>query len=676
MAVEVQGPTGIVKSIGNSSTTPLGAGETFTGLYEDVSRFQEISVAIADGTGDAVLFFDFSTDGINTIVAVPIVISNISTTPPQILRIIQPFFRLRFVNGGTPTGVFSITTIYHFTSATRLTRYLNDVIRNDEPIENVRAFIGGKRPDGTFGNVPLDHENDLRTQVADVGPLAEDRILGSDKATFGAAIVGERLTQVKAQFDIPISKQAVNVEVSGGGSVTQSNSLVNVSTGTAATASAALTSRSRIIYEPGHEIYAIFTAAFTSPTNPDSDQRIGLFNEDDGFFIGYRGLNFGITKRSSGADTFIPQADFNIDTLVGAPESRFLRGTAPEAIDPTLINVYRIRFGWLGSAPVQFEVLSPNGPWVAFNTIRQPNTSILPSIGNPNLPLKSEVTKTLADATDLNISTGSWNAGIVTSPSEKPIGDISLVNSTTTPIAANATYTGQWESTLRYTVVLINSQTSGPTTTGGWQIQWSMDGLNLFFSQSLSQTGNARSLSLSIRAPFFRFVFISGPVAQTVFNIQTMFFATSDALVTQMLNQAVNENTAVPTMRSFMAVKDSEVATDPPFRNLTGASYSAPPGGSPIYAQHVVGPPATSYVHIATNTTTTCKVGAGRLRSISINKAGVGNNTTTVSDGAAVIAVLDSSTTPRQVAFDVSFTTELTVVTAGGIAPDVTVMFD
>jgi hypothetical protein len=44
--------------------------------------------------------------------------------------------------------------VYHWKSAKHITRVINQVIDENEPVENVRAFIGAKSPDGPFINTP------------------------------------------------------------------------------------------------------------------------------------------------------------------------------------------------------------------------------------------------------------------------------------------------------------------------------------------------------------------------------------------------------------------------------------------------------------------------------------------------------------------------------------------
>ena len=57
---------------------------------------------------------------------------------------------------------------------------------------------------------------------------------------------------------------------------------------------------------------ARFTAIFATATS-NTNQYVGIGDDNDGYFIGYQGTSFGIMRRTNGAETFTAQASFNID---------------------------------------------------------------------------------------------------------------------------------------------------------------------------------------------------------------------------------------------------------------------------------------------------------------------------------------------------------------------------
>jgi hypothetical protein len=184
-------------------------------------------------------------------------------------------------------------------------------------------------------------------------------------------------------------------------------------------------------------LYAAFSCIFTTGIT-NSYQRIGLYDTSNGFYIGYEGTAFGITIRKGGVNTTTQRASFNTDTLTGAAGSNFTRNGVPESLDPTKDNLYRVRFGWLGAAPIFFEVMSPDGEWVIFHIIKHPNTVAATSINNPELPITLDVQKTAADATVLTVSTACWAAGTTSDLAKvgSAITDNTLVKATKSVLVA------------------------------------------------------------------------------------------------------------------------------------------------------------------------------------------------------------------------------------------------
>jgi hypothetical protein len=232
---------------------------------------------------------------------------------------------------------------------------------------------------------------------------------------FATTISGTRYNQIEVNFETAPGSTYITQTLSGGGAVSHTNGHALYSTSTATTAQAKAVSVGSVIYRPASESYAYFTAAFTAPTSANSYQRIGIYDSNNGFFLGYEGTSFGVTVRTGASDTSTARASFNGDLLTGASGSKFTRNGSPEAINLAYSNLFRIRFGWLGSASILFDVFSPDGVWVNFHTIKQPNSSLNPSIADPNLPITLDVKKTSADATNLIMATACWAGGTTSS---------------------------------------------------------------------------------------------------------------------------------------------------------------------------------------------------------------------------------------------------------------------
>lgn len=171
---------------------------------------------------------------------------------------------------------------------------------------------------------------------------------------------------------------------------------------------------------PGNEAYAFFTAMFSAP-KANSYQRAGVFDSKNGFFVGYEGTDFKITRRRN-------QIDYSqiIDVTKVFPL---------EAFDPTKGNIYKISFGYLGFAPINFEIIDSSGEWISIGKIEYPNAYTETSIASTNLPMRGEVGNT-GNNTDIVIKSGSITAGIIDGGDDDPSARSYTYSKGTTTIAA------------------------------------------------------------------------------------------------------------------------------------------------------------------------------------------------------------------------------------------------
>ncbi len=97
----------------NSSTSVLGGGGTFTGVFEDVSAYSEVVVSIFTDQISGALGFDMqgSADGINTDASdsynIPVNTNKTFKVGPG-----WKFFRMVYTNGATPQTTFRLQTSY------------------------------------------------------------------------------------------------------------------------------------------------------------------------------------------------------------------------------------------------------------------------------------------------------------------------------------------------------------------------------------------------------------------------------------------------------------------------------------------------------------------------------------------------------------------------------------
>lgn len=190
-----------VVSKNNTTKIPLGAGAAFNGTADDLGSFQELDInvagepAIAPGT----LYFEFSPDGENWDTSVAIALAG-PVMPPLPLRVVNPFVRVRYENGPTPLTQFRLTTVLHHTSAKSLTRFANQQLRSNEPLEVVRAILALRAPSGDYENVDMDQ---FATESTQLDVLAAIRALDTG---FSAPFTGINGDVVTLQAGMPIAQ--------------------------------------------------------------------------------------------------------------------------------------------------------------------------------------------------------------------------------------------------------------------------------------------------------------------------------------------------------------------------------------------------------------------------------------------------------------------------------------
>lgn len=227
----------------------------------------------------------------------------------------------------------------------------------------------------------------------------DENFRGSLNTLFGDKITGIRKTSIAAQFQYGVEDGTSDVELENGGTIVLENSLLKIRSGTNAAGRARIQSSETVRYVPGQELYCFFTVVFDTAEN-NSFQRVGLFDDDNGFFVGYEDTVFKFTRRRESVDY---QQNINIDSFNLSNNYTFI---------PQRGNIYRISYGYLGFAPINLEVLKPNGKWLLLSKIEYPNSSTVTHTTQTFLPVRGEVVNT-GNNTNLEIRSGSLAAGIV-----------------------------------------------------------------------------------------------------------------------------------------------------------------------------------------------------------------------------------------------------------------------
>ena len=373
--------------------------------------------------------------------------------------------------------------------------------------------------------------------------------------TFGHQTIAYRQPQIQVQFFATTPTSSLNMLYASGGSSSAGPGVGIFTSNNNTNGRVSGTTPAGVVYTSHYELYAAWTVGFTSGV-ANSYQRIGLYNDTDGFSVGYSGTTFGAWARYSGTDTFTPQSSFNADVLTGAAGTRFTLNTLPVAMNPTTINLYRIRMGWLGVANVTLEVLSPDGDFVIAHVWNYTNTGSLASVTNPNMPVKLDINKSGAGAAILTMTCGCWVAG----STQQPGNDLkSWVNTTNTPLTASQAWSGSWSSTAGYATLGLMIASDQASTTNGVHINWSNDGLNIDDQETLTFTsvGSSNNWQFPVRGAYFQVTYQNAAAPQTTFRLSAI-------VKTSPVNGGVYDiSTPIPTGAQAQLVQAWNTASTP-----------------------------------------------------------------------------------------------------------------
>ena len=204
------------------------------------------------------------------------------------------------------------------------------------------------------------------------------------KTSFGEQLVGQLTPIFQQSFEYTVDNTELTENtITNGGTVTQANAMAVLDTSTTTNSTALLQSKKEAKYRAGLGANFRFTALYTSPVS-GTEQLAGLADEagssqpfKNGYMIGYIGTTFGVHRFSNDTITTVALASCD-DPLDGT-------GASGMTIDQTKINVFEIRYQYLGAGRIDFLIEDDStGEFVIFHSINYANTATEPSVYMPN----------------------------------------------------------------------------------------------------------------------------------------------------------------------------------------------------------------------------------------------------------------------------------------------------
>lgn len=174
----------------NTTTTPLGAGATFTGEATEVLNYAMACVNIHCDEASAVngLKIEKSIDGSDWVFIDEMTI-NAGAAKEFSYGLTSKYFRVVYTNGVTPQTHFDLSVVLKKTNQKPSSHRIQDSIVDDDDAELVKAVNTGIGPDGIYRNVNTTVDGDLQISDNSSGlSIAQGNVTGhSAVQKFGAA---------------------------------------------------------------------------------------------------------------------------------------------------------------------------------------------------------------------------------------------------------------------------------------------------------------------------------------------------------------------------------------------------------------------------------------------------------------------------------------------------------
>ncbi len=278
------------------------------------------------------------------------------------------------------------------------------------------------------------------------GDKAEYRIrtnnFDPNLSIFGETVTGVRNHDVSVAFNYNIATRDVNITTTGTGTAEADQNTLKITPGTGVGLSS-VSSIDTVTYRPGTEGFSIFTMALEGGGEAGLDQGIGLMDPDNGFLIAYNGTNFSVARRKAGVDIWTARADFNGEDI--------------SFLDPTKLNIYMIRYGWLGIAPICYFVYhGPTRSWRLMHATDLTNVQTLPHINTPTLPVCAFSERVSGTGTAQVLRSGSWRGGVV----DGSVGKFRSFSDKNTKLTVSSTLTNIFTLRNKATYQLITNKVS------------------------------------------------------------------------------------------------------------------------------------------------------------------------------------------------------------------------
>jgi len=166
----------------------------------------------------------------------------------------------------------------------------------------------------------------------------------------------------------------------------------------------------------------------------------------------------------------------------------------------------------------------------------QPTSNMIGTVPG-TAPANTTIVGGIYDATSPAPTTGQTlplqldNAGNLRVATTAQLNTIDPNNTSSTPLLANATYTGTKTLVANYASLLIALYSDQASSSGGFQVQFSPDGTNWDYIDHLTYAGGGAGtgeyVPLPVKSEYYRIVYTNGSINQTTFRLQVQLIPVS-----------------------------------------------------------------------------------------------------------------------------------------------------
>ena len=153
-----------------------------------------------------------------------------------------------------------------------------------------------------------------------------------------------------------------------------------------------------------------------------------------------------------------------------------------------------------------------------------------------------------------DLSANAKRTTLVNSSGEAIENIIDSNNSTSTPLAGDATFTGTSTDVTRFSNLTVQLFADQDSATDGMKFQFSVDGTNWDESNDFTFTSNeTRRFQFGIHANYFRVIFINGSTIQGAFRVQTIFHVVSQPITTiHRISDVISADNSAQLMKTVL----------------------------------------------------------------------------------------------------------------------------